>query len=172
MGDEKPSSKNDEGVFEPFEIAAVPWDGYDHGERFGVRFQELGAFGGGTHVGVCLEELAPGKRTYPLHYHMLEEEHVYVLEGRMTLRLGGRRFELRPGMYVCFPAGQKVGHSLDNHTDAPCRYLIIGERNPAEVVVYPDSGRVGVRLLGEGYRGSATMGYWEDEPEDDAPGSD
>jgi len=32
-----------------------------------------------------------------------------------------------------------------------------------KVVVYTDSGRVGVRLLGEGYRKSATMDYWERE---------
>ena len=166
MSEEKPSSRNAEGVYEPFHVEQVPWDGYSHGERFGVRFRELGEFGGGKHVGVCLEELAPGKRTYPAHYHMLEDEHVFILEGRLTLRLGERRFEMGPGQYVCFPAGQKVGHTLENQTDAPCRYLIVGERNPAEVVVYTDTERVGVRLLGEGYRRSAQMDYWEDEPED------
>jgi uncharacterized cupin superfamily protein len=107
--------------------------------------------------------LAPGKQTYPMHYHMLEEEHILVLEGEATLRLGDTSYALSPGSYVCFPAGQKAGHALINHTDAPCRYLIVGERNPNEVVVYTDSGRVGVRLLGEGYRKSATMDYWEGE---------
>jgi len=32
-----------------------------------------------------------------------------------------------------------------------------------DVIVYTDSGRVGVRLTGEGYRKSATLGYWEGE---------
>jgi len=63
---------------------------------------------------------------------------------------------------VCFPAGQKVAHTLVNNSHAPCRYLILGERNPNDVIVYPDSGRVSVRLTGEGYRKSATMDYWED----------
>lgn len=68
---------------------------------------------------------------------------------------------MKAGDYVCFPAGQKVGHSLYNHTDAPCRYIIIGERNPNDVIVYPESGRVSVRLTGEGYSGASVMEYWE-----------
>jgi len=154
---------NAEGFFEPFTVDDVPWEEFSHGTRFGMRTKQLGEFGGCSHVGVCLEELAPGRQTCPTHYHMLEEEHVYVLEGRMTLRLGSKSFELNSGSYVCFPAGQKAGHTLINDGDAPCRYLIIGERNSSEVVVYTDSGRVGVRLLGEGYRKSATMDYWEGE---------
>lgn len=160
---QKPTSINAEGLFEPFATDAVPWEEHSHGARFGVRMKLLGEFGGCAHVGVSIEELAPGKQTYPAHYHMLEEEHVYVTEGSMTLRLGGQYFALSAGMYVCFPAGQKAGHTLLNDSDAPCRYLIIGERNPNDVIVYTDSGRVGVRLTGEGYRKSATMDYWEGE---------
>ena len=160
---EKATSANAEGIFEPFAIDRVPVEEYAKGGRFGVRFQQLGEFGGAAHVGVCMEVLAPGNQTYPAHYHMLEEEHLLVLEGGATLRLGEKSFELAAGHYVCFPAGQKAGHTLINHTAAPCRYLVIGERNPHDVVVYTDSGRVGVRLTGEGYRKAATMDYWEGE---------
>jgi uncharacterized cupin superfamily protein len=182
---QKPSSVNADGIFEPFSVDAVPWEDYSHGDRFGTRVRQLGAFGGCSHVGVCMEELAPGKRAYPAHYHLLEEEHLLILEGSVTLQLGGKSFELSSGGYVCFPAGQKAGHAtrsdnlsrawrpayrrasrqsmLSNNSGAPCRYLIIGERNPNDVIVYTDSGRVGVRLTGEGYRKSATMDYWEGE---------
>jgi uncharacterized cupin superfamily protein len=160
---QKPSSVNADGIFEPFSVDAVPWEDYSHGDRFGTRVRQLGEFGGCSHVGVCMEELAPGKRAYPAHYHMLEEEHLLILEGSVTLQLGGKSFELSSGSYVCFPAGQKAGHALLNNSGAPCRYLIIGERNPNDVIVYTDSGRVGVRLTGEGYRKSATMDYWEGE---------
>jgi uncharacterized cupin superfamily protein len=160
---QKPSSVNADGIFEPFSVDAVPWEDYSHGDRFGTRVRQLGEFGGCSHVGVCMEELAPGKRAYPAHYHMLEEKHLLILEGGVTLQLGGKSFELSSGSYVCFPAGQKAGHALLNNSGAPCRYLIIGERNPNDVIVYTDSGRVGVRLTGEGYRKSATMDYWEGE---------
>jgi hypothetical protein len=82
------SSIGADGVFEPFATDVVPWEEFAHGERFGVRFQQLGEFGGGSHIGVCMEVLAAGKRTYPAHFHMLEEEHLMILEGTLTLRLG------------------------------------------------------------------------------------
>ena len=159
----KTNSVNEDGVFEPFSSQDVPWEDYSQGNKFGLRFRQLGEFGGGTHVGVGIEEIEPGKQSYPAHYHMLEEEHMLILEGALTVRLGEKHYEMAAGDYVCFPAGQKVGHCLINSGDAVCRYLIIGERNDQDVVVYTDTGRVGVRLTGEGYRKSATMDYWEDQ---------
>ena len=159
--DTKATSANADEMFEPFRTDVVPWESYAQGDRFGIRYQQLGQFGGGTHVGVCMEVLEPGKEACPTHYHMLEEEHLLILEGKATLRLGDKTFELAPGSYACFPAGQKVGHTLVNRGDAPCRYLVIGERNDHDVIVYPESGRVSVRLTGEGYRKSATMEYWD-----------
>ncbi len=160
---DKPSSINADGVFEPFSTDDVPWEDYSRGDRFGIRFRQIGEFGGGSHVGVCVEIIAPGKQSYPAHYHMLEEEHLLILEGQITLRLGENSHEMSAGDYVCFPAGQKAGHTLVNNSNAPCRYLIIGERNPNDVIVFTDSGRVSVRLTDEGYRKSATMDYWEGE---------
>jgi len=159
---------NDEGAYEPFKVDDVPWTEHSHGDRYGTRYRELGEFGGCSHVGVSIEEIAPGRQNYPFHYHMLEEEQLRVLAGTATLRLGGHDYELAPGSYAVFPAGQKAGHAVINTGDDPFRYLIIGERDDREVVVYPDFGRVGVRLMGEGYRTSATMEYWEgEEPADD-----
>lgn len=155
------TSRNAEGVFEPFSADTVPVETFSQGARFGSSFRHLSSFGGGDHVGVALEELPPGKETNPSHYHMLEEEHVYILAGTLTLKLGDRPYIMGAGDYVCFPAGQKVGHSMYNHTNEPCRYLIIGERNPNDVIVYPESGRVSVRLTGQGYDGAAVMAYWQ-----------
>jgi uncharacterized cupin superfamily protein len=157
------NSKNAEGVFEPFSVETVPWEAFSRGERFSCRTRPLGEFGGGTHVGVSLEEIPPGKSDCPAHYHYLEEEHLYLLEGFLTLRLGVKSYSLSPGSYVCFPAGQKLGHCISNAGNTVARYLVIGERNPNDVIVYTDSGRVGVRLTGEGYRKSVTMDYWEGE---------
>lgn len=154
---------NAEGSCEPFSIDEVPWEHFSHGERFAIRFRMLGDYGGGSHLGVGLEVLEPGKRTYPAHYHMLEEEHVLVLEGTLGLRLGGRSYRLSAGDYVCFPAGQKAGHTLFNDGKEPCRYLIIGERNPHDVVVFTDSNSVRVHLLGEQYDRTKTMKWGDGE---------
>lgn len=155
------TSVNAEGVFEPFPIARVPVEEFTNGARFGIRYQHLSSFGGGTQISVSMEVLGPGRQANQAHYHLLEEEHVMVLDGALTLRLGDKAHVMSAGHYVCFPAGQKAAHSLFNHTGEPCRYLVFGNPQPHDVVVFPQTGRVGVKLMGEGYRQSATMDYWE-----------
>jgi uncharacterized cupin superfamily protein len=157
------TTRSDEGFCQPFQIDEVPWENFAQGERFACRTKALGAFGGAAHVGVCLEELPPGKQACPTHFHHLEEEHLYLLEGTLELTLGNATYALSSGSYVCFPAGQQAGHSIRNIGTTVARYLIIGERNPHDVIVYTDSGRVSVRLTDEGYRKSSTMTYWEGE---------
>jgi len=114
-------------------------------------------------VGVVMEELAPRKQSCPAHYHLLEEEHLLILEGQATM--GEQTYEVSAGDYVCFPAGQAVAHTLLNNGNAPCRFLIIGEDNPHDVVVYPDSGKVLVRAAQEIYR-KAMLEYWEGEQDE------
>ena len=163
------SSRNAEGIYEPFDTARVPFEDFVRGERFEMHWQRLSTFGGGTQTGVVLETLPPGKQTNQAHYHMLEEEHVYILEGELTVRLGKRHYVMKPGHYVCFPAGQKAEHTLINHTDAPCRYLLVGATHPHDVAFYPDTGRIGVRLAGQSFRTAATMEYWDDVVTDRRP---
>ena len=154
------TSANADGIFEPFPIAAVPWQEFFRGERYGMRFQVLSDFGGGSQITVANEILPPGRQANQLHYHLLEEEHVLVLEGSMTVQLGETHHIVHAGHYVCFPAGQKVGHALINHTDAPCRYLVLGNPQKHDVAVFPETGRVSVKLTGEGYHGTP-MGSWD-----------
>ena len=151
------------GPVPPFAVESVPWQDWSQGERFGSRMRPLTDRGGGSRIGVAIEELPPGRQSCPAHYHLLEEEHLLILEGRATLRLGDRSYAVTAGDYVCFPAGQAAAHALFNDGTEPCRYLIIGDRNPADVIVYPDSGKVRVRLNGKNYRADATVDYWAGE---------
>jgi uncharacterized cupin superfamily protein len=146
----------------PISIEESPWREWGRG-RFKGRVRHLTEQFGKYHVGVLIEELQPGKQSCPAHYHLHEEEHVMVLEGVVTLRLGDRRYPMKPGDYVCFPAGQRAGHCLINESDAPCRYLLIGENDPNEVAVYTDSNKIMVRAFKEIYDKSATKGYWDGE---------
>jgi uncharacterized cupin superfamily protein len=155
------NSQNEAGIFEPFDGNDLPWQTFNQGARFGLSFQSLGAYGGATQIGVANEVLQPGQQANPSHYHLLEEEQVYMLEGELTVVLGDRDYLMLPGHHVCFPAGQKVGHALINRSSQPCRYLIIGNKNPNEVVVFPDTGRVDVKLMRKGYHQDAVVGYWD-----------
>lgn len=148
--------------YPPVTADDVPWEEFRRGERFGVRYRHLirAALGQRPyHVGVAIEELPAGKQPCPFHFHMLEEEHVLILEGEWTLRLGDRRLRFRAGDYACFPAGEQVGHCLVNETDRVCRYIVIGEHSPNESCVYPDSNKVSSRWLGERYDRAARREY-------------
>src|SRR5438552_13716243 len=65
------------------------------GERFGVRVKRLGQAAGGSQLGTSLCELPPGARSWPFHYHLVNEEAIYVLEGEGTLRLGKSEVAVR-----------------------------------------------------------------------------
>jgi uncharacterized cupin superfamily protein len=89
-----------------------------------------------------------------------------VLAGRATLRLGDKRYEMKAGDFVAFPAGQRAGHCFINTTSEPFRYLIVGERNPNDVCIYPDSNKMLVRALDQEhdiFDLSATRDYWDGE---------
>ena len=155
----------DKPAFPPIASDAVTPEVVERG-RFGSSFRHLtrAAMGGRPyHVGVAIEELPPGKQSCPFHFHMLEEEHLLMLEGECTLRLGEERIRFKAGDYAVFPAGEKTGHCLINETDKPCRYVVIGEDNPNESCVYPDSNKVSNRWLGERYDRAATRDYWDNE---------
>jgi uncharacterized cupin superfamily protein len=132
----------------PVAIESVPWTEFTEGVRFALRFRLLSdTRKDGRKIGVSYEELPPKKQSVPFHYHLMEEEHIVALEGECTLRLGEERHRLKAGDYVCFPAGERVGHCLINETDKPFRFIMIGNHEPNEVAVYPDSNKILVRGL-------------------------
>ncbi|WP_448952256.1 cupin domain-containing protein [Labrys neptuniae] len=151
----------------PISSDDVPWRDQGSGPQFGGSSKHLtyAVAGRNYRVGVLIESPAPGMRLAPTHYHMLEEEHALVLEGELTLILGEERLVMKPGDYVCFPAGRKVGHSFLNAGPGPCRYLMIGERNPSEVCVYPDSNKMAVEAVDNKvtFDMAATKDYWDGE---------
>lgn len=161
------------GVKRPIASESVPWEEWTEGPRFGSRYRHLtkAAMGGKDYrVGVSIEELPPGKQSCPAHWHVLEEEHLLVLEGRATLRLGDERIELRAGDYVCFPPRQAAGHCLVNESDAVFRFVMIGEQKRDEVCVYTDSNKVLVRSLGVVLDRGAVKDYWDGEATRDGDG--
>ncbi|MEM8769321.1 MAG: cupin domain-containing protein [Pseudomonadota bacterium] len=109
----------------------------------------------GEHLGVRIEEAPPGTTSSVNHYHTAEEEHVIALQGEATLHLGDEAVPLQAGDHVCFPAGEAVGHHIENTSEAPFRFLIIGERKQDDVVFYPKNDVVLVKSK----NGHATYDY-------------
>ena len=104
---------------------------------FAFRRKRLGAAAGGAGIGVSWFEIQPGKKAFPNHFHLANEEAVYVLEGEGILRLGEEMHHIRAGDYIAFPPGPP-GHQILNRGTAPLRYLALSTMREPEVAVYPD----------------------------------
>ncbi|MBO3759324.1 cupin domain-containing protein [Ciceribacter sp. L1K22] len=94
--------------------------------------------GGLTQFGAFLETLPPGSRSSHKHWHEREDEFIYMVSGFVTLNEGDTLTEMRPGDAATFKAGVPVGHRLENRSDQPATYLVVGTRSPDEVVHYTD----------------------------------
>lgn len=157
----------------PIATQGLAFDRWQQGERFGGGELPLGDLGGGTQIGVNIVELVPGRQSCPLHWHLREEEHFYVLSGRCVLRVDDERHTMSVGDYVCFPAGTRIAHCFENPYDEPCRVMAIGARLADEIAVYPDSRKVKIRAMGLIVPlPEQTLDYWQGEAEEiPLPGS-
>ncbi|HTW89815.1 MAG TPA: cupin domain-containing protein [Candidatus Binataceae bacterium] len=98
----------------------------------------LGETLGLKNFGVNLSRLDPGAYSSARHWHSLEDEFVYVLEGEVTLITDEGEQTLTAGMAAGFPAGKPNGHHLVNRGSRIATYLEIGDRRPGDEVTYPD----------------------------------
>jgi len=133
---------------------------------FAFRRKRLGAAAGSKGLGVSWFELPPGKKSFPFHFHLANDEAVFVLEGDGVVRLGEEELKVRAGDYVAFPPGPP-GHQMINRSDAPLRFLAMSTMREPEVAVYPDSKKVGVLARGHGimsvHRQDDAVDYYQDE---------
>jgi uncharacterized cupin superfamily protein len=98
-----------------------------------------------------------------------------VLEGSGTLRIGGEEVQVSKGDYVALPARAERAHQLVNSSEAVLRYLCFSTMIEPDVMVYPDSGKVGIfggaapgepkekRTFSKFLRGDAEVGYYDGE---------
>ena len=125
-------------------VDELDWKRCSRGGRLESRRKQLGAAAGGHKLGCSMFEILPGKRPFPYHWHAANEEAIYVLAGRGTLRLAGEELPLSAGDYVACPVGEEGAHQLINDSDEPLRFLCVSEMIEPEIVVQPDSDKIGV----------------------------
>ena len=146
---------------------------FEKGERpagFRSRRARIGYELGSEGIGCSLFELPPGEAAYPYHFHYADEEMVIVLSGRPTLRAPDGSRELDEGEVVWFPLGEDGAHQLRNDTDATVTFIALSTSGRPDVVVYPDSNKIGVgerRPRGGGlrafFRREQAVDYWDRE---------
>ena len=104
--------------------------------------KRLGDAAGLTNFGVNLVKLEPGSWSSIRHWHLKQDEFIYIVEGQVTLVTNAGKQILKPGDAAGFPAGEADGHHLVNHSSSIVTYLEIGDRTADERVTYPDEDLV------------------------------
>ena len=136
----------EQAISAPAAVAAVDVkaeSGGGYPEPFRARMGEtdwrrLGNVFGLTQFGVNLETFQPGAQSALRHWHTLDDEFVYVLEGELVLIEDEGETVLRPGDAAGFKANVPNGHHLVNKTQRDAVYLEIGTRAATERAHYPD----------------------------------
>lgn len=153
----------------------LPWTEVNHGTRVAIRRKQLGAAAKAQKLGCSLIELPPGKQSWPRHYHLANEEALYILAGTGRLRLGEETVPVKAGDYVALPPGSGCAHQLFNDGLEPLRYLALSTMEAPDICVYPDSKKVGLfggaapggdkaaRTLNTYLPMSAEVDYWSGE---------
>jgi uncharacterized cupin superfamily protein len=78
----------------------------------------------------------PGAHTTAFHSHAHTDEWIFVLAGRARARVGDVVFEVGAHDFLAHPAGG-AAHLME--AIEPLTYLVGGEIDPDDVVVYPDA---------------------------------
>jgi uncharacterized cupin superfamily protein len=149
----------------------------DRGDVAGFRAlrARMGRQAGAVRTGLSLWEVPPGEAAYPYHVHLTEEELVVVVRGQPHLRTPDGWRQLEEGEVIAFPRGEEGAHQIVNRTDKTVRFLAFSTSGEPDIVVYPDTKRVGAverRPEGGGmrlfFREADAVDYWEGEQPPDA----
>jgi uncharacterized cupin superfamily protein len=108
-------------------------------------------------VGCSLWEAPPGEAAFPYHYHFGDEELVIVIRRRPTLRTAEGIRELDEGEVLRFPLGEDGAHQILNRTEDAVTFLAVSSHGRPDIVVYPDSNKLGVGRASATWRGSARL---------------
>lgn len=149
--------------------------GPEGSERIGANVSPLGQALGLKGLGAMLISVEPGRRAFPFHNHLGNDELFIVLEGEGTYRFGNGEYPVRAGSVCAAPrGGPETAHQLINTGAGPLRYLGISTAQDPDVCEYPDSGKYAafaiapgpdfrhahLRVLG---RAEDSLSYWDGE---------
>ena len=121
--------------------------GSNYPEAFKARVagrakQRLGNALGLNKFGVNLTTIKPGSASALRHWHLKQDEFVYIVSGELLLVSDAGEQVLTAGMCAGFAAGKADGHHLVNRSETDAVYLEVGDRTPGDGAHYPDDDLV------------------------------
>lgn len=130
---------------------------------YSFETKDIDALIGARNLGYQVVRIAPGKATYPAHFHHVAEELFYVMEGEANLQTPRGDISVRTGDFVACPPGRRSAHKFVNTGEVPCTLLMLGTSSVSDDVEYPDSGKVLVRANRRLFRLRDSVDYFDGE---------
>ncbi len=147
----------------------------DEHDKFGARISSITADSEEFGLGAMYVRVAPGKRAFPVHNHLANDEMFIVLEGEGTYRFGEDEHAVKAGDVCLAPKGGKeMAHQLINSGAEDLVYIGLSTMSDPDIVEYPDSGKFAAMSIWPGKsffqahlrhigRREDTRDYWEGE---------
>jgi len=154
-------------------IYEADWREAEHGDRFQRGAISLTDMHANHGLGCSAFKVQPGKRAFPKHAHLANDEAIFIVSGSGAMTIGDETDVVKAGDFVMLPKGEKHAHVLVNDGHEPLVYLCMSTTVMPDVVHYPDSGKLGVLgskdfwTKGEpgvsGFYKPNPVGYWDGE---------
>lgn len=141
----------------------MDWESRSGPGPYRLESKDIDALVGARRLGYQLVRLAPGRATYPRHFHHAAEEMFYVMDGTCTLLTDRGHFAVRAGDFIAAPPGPRSAHKFVNNDAAPCTILMLGTVPAVDNVEYPDSGKVNVGAVRRLFRLKDAVDYFDGE---------
>ena len=110
--------------------------------KFGSTIAPIGQKLGLDGLGCMVVTVQPGRRAFPFHNHLGNDEMFVILLGNGTYRYGNAEHPVKAGDVCAAPrGGSDTAHQLINTGKEELKYLGISTMRDPEVVEYPDSGK-------------------------------
>lgn len=125
---------------------------------------------GGEKLSCGLWELAPGKKSFPFHSHLVTEEAMFVVFSRGQVRTPEGMTPISTGDCVSFPPGAGA-HQLLNDGSEPLVYVGMSATIGIDIVEYPDTGKLAAAVGAPGkgqrflYEKDKQVGYCDGDPD-------
>jgi uncharacterized cupin superfamily protein len=110
-------------------------------ERSEIFMTRLSDRTGLTHLGISMARVPPGKQSFALHVHTVQEEWIYVLSGEGQVRIDDEDLPIRPGDFVGFPPNGPA-HLVSNTSQNDLVYLQGGDRRAGDMGRFPELHKV------------------------------
>lgn len=129
-----------------------PFDSTPEGSRkFGASLVMVGDRLGTGGLGCMHVSVDPGKRAFPFHSHLGNDEIFVILAGQGTYRIGDAEHEVRAGDICGAPrGGPDTAHQLINTGSETLCYLAISTKQDPDICEYPDSDKFAAIAISPG----------------------